>query len=187
MIDTKEQPRMNAILPSIISEFETAEQEASYTAWLQAKTAASIADQRPSIPHDEIERRMAERLANTEMIPKATERANDRVRVLGRFFSPGAGSLLYLLAVFIRSCKEKCMRPLEFMVTRQNVGDNRRIGMANVGYVVDVADRRGNVEFLRHFYSSVNPELTSEQTVLCIKTRKARFAQHYFSCSNIAR
>ena len=55
--------RMNAILPSIISEFETAEQEASYTAWLQAKTAASIADQRPGIPHDEIERRMAERLA----------------------------------------------------------------------------------------------------------------------------
>ena len=55
---------MNAIfLPSIISEFETAEQEASYKAWLQAKTASSIADQRPSIPHDEIERRMAERLA----------------------------------------------------------------------------------------------------------------------------
>ena len=51
---------MNAVLPSIISEFETAEQEASYTAWLQAKTAASMADPRPSIPHDEIERRMAE-------------------------------------------------------------------------------------------------------------------------------
>ncbi|MHB1737715.1 MAG: type II toxin-antitoxin system RelB family antitoxin [Acidithiobacillus sp.] len=54
---------MHAVLPSIISEFETAEQEVSYTAWLQAKTAASMADPRPSIPHDEIERRMAERLA----------------------------------------------------------------------------------------------------------------------------
>jgi hypothetical protein len=54
---------LNTVLPSIISEFETAEQEASYTAWLQAKTAASMADPRPSIPHDEIERRMAERLA----------------------------------------------------------------------------------------------------------------------------
>ncbi|MHB8226097.1 type II toxin-antitoxin system RelB family antitoxin [Acidithiobacillus sp.] len=54
---------MNAVLPSIISEFETAEQEANYTTWLQAKIAASMADPRPCIPHDEIERRMAERLA----------------------------------------------------------------------------------------------------------------------------
>ena len=54
---------MNAVLPAIISEFETPEQEASYTAWLQAKTAASMADPRPGIPHDEIERCMAERLA----------------------------------------------------------------------------------------------------------------------------
>ncbi len=54
---------MNAVILSIISEFETPEQEASYTAWLQAKTTASMADPRPSIPHDEIERRMVERLA----------------------------------------------------------------------------------------------------------------------------
>ena len=31
---------MSAVLPSIISEFETAEQETSYTAWLQAKAAS---------------------------------------------------------------------------------------------------------------------------------------------------
>ena len=54
---------MNAVILSIISEFETPEQEASYTAWLLAKTTASMADPRPSIPHDEIERRMVERLA----------------------------------------------------------------------------------------------------------------------------
>ena len=54
---------MSAVLPPIVSEFETPEQEASYTAWLQAKVAASLADPRPGIPHDEIERRMAERLA----------------------------------------------------------------------------------------------------------------------------
>jgi len=50
-------------LSLIVSEFETAEQEASYVAWLQAKVAASLADPRPAIPHDEVERRMAERLA----------------------------------------------------------------------------------------------------------------------------
>ncbi|WP_248886499.1 type II toxin-antitoxin system RelB family antitoxin [Acidithiobacillus acidisediminis] len=58
---------MDAELPSIISEFETPEQEASYTAWLQAKTAASMADPRPGIPHDEVERRMAERLAKLRL------------------------------------------------------------------------------------------------------------------------
>jgi hypothetical protein len=53
---------MRTILSPLVSEFETAEQEASYTAWLQAKVAASLADSRPAIPHDEVERRMAERL-----------------------------------------------------------------------------------------------------------------------------
>lgn len=54
---------MSAQLSPIVSEFETPEQEASYTVWLQAKVAASLADTRPPIPHDEVERRMAERFA----------------------------------------------------------------------------------------------------------------------------
>jgi hypothetical protein len=54
---------MSEVLSPIVSEFETVEQETEYTAWLQAKVAASLADPRPSIPHDEVERRMAERLA----------------------------------------------------------------------------------------------------------------------------
>jgi hypothetical protein len=45
---------MNTVLPSILSEFETAEQEASYTIWLRTKIASSLADKRPSIPHDEV-------------------------------------------------------------------------------------------------------------------------------------
>lgn len=54
---------MSKALSPLVSEFETVEQEESYTAWLQAKVAASLADPRPAIPHDEVERRMAERLA----------------------------------------------------------------------------------------------------------------------------
>ncbi|WP_199798626.1 stability determinant [Acetobacter pasteurianus] len=54
---------MSEALSPIVSEFETVEQETAYTAWLQAKVAASLADPRPPIPHDEVERRMAERLA----------------------------------------------------------------------------------------------------------------------------
>ena len=45
---------MNAVFSILASEFETAEQEASYTAWLKAKVAASLADPRPTIPHDEV-------------------------------------------------------------------------------------------------------------------------------------
>lgn len=54
---------MSTALSPLVSEFETAEQEAEYTVWLRAKVAASLADPRPPIPHDEIERRMTERLA----------------------------------------------------------------------------------------------------------------------------
>lgn len=53
---------MSEALSPIVSEFETVEQETAYTAWLQTKVAASLADLRPPIPHDEVERRMAERL-----------------------------------------------------------------------------------------------------------------------------
>lgn len=43
---------MNALSP-IVSEFETLEQAEAYAAWLQAKVAASLADGRPTIAHDE--------------------------------------------------------------------------------------------------------------------------------------
>ncbi len=49
---------MTAAFSPLVSEFETAEQEASYTAWLQAKVAASLADPRPAIPHDEVMAKM---------------------------------------------------------------------------------------------------------------------------------
>lgn len=63
---------MSTVLSPFVSEFETAEQEASYTAWLQAKVAASLADTRPAIPHDEV---MAEMDALIDQIA-ATQRKN---------------------------------------------------------------------------------------------------------------
>mgnify|MGYP000297747017 FL=1 len=54
---------MSTALSPMVSEFETVEQEASYNEWLRAKVADSLADSRPAIPHDEVERRMAERFA----------------------------------------------------------------------------------------------------------------------------
>lgn len=45
---------MSTALSPLVSEFETTEQEASYTDWLRAKVAVSLADPRPAIPHDEV-------------------------------------------------------------------------------------------------------------------------------------
>ncbi|WP_375633489.1 MULTISPECIES: antitoxin [unclassified Bartonella] len=41
-------------LSLLISEFETIEQESSYTAWLCDKVARSLANPYPPIPHDEV-------------------------------------------------------------------------------------------------------------------------------------
>lgn len=45
---------MSTVLSPLVSEFETEEQEASYTAWLKARIQASLDDPRPNIPHDKV-------------------------------------------------------------------------------------------------------------------------------------
>jgi len=57
---------MNSALPSIVSEFETSEQETSYTAWLRTKVASSLTDNRPCIPHDEVMAEMDAIIAEAE-------------------------------------------------------------------------------------------------------------------------
>ena len=41
----------------IVSEFATPEEAAAYEEWLKRKVAASLADPRPPVPHDEAMRR----------------------------------------------------------------------------------------------------------------------------------
>ncbi|MEX3614763.1 MAG: hypothetical protein VB141_13645 [Burkholderia gladioli] len=57
---------MPTALSPLVSEFETAEQEASYTLWLRTKVAASLADPRPTIPHDQVMAEMDELIAQIE-------------------------------------------------------------------------------------------------------------------------
>jgi hypothetical protein len=54
---------MNAVLDPIVSEFETQEQANNYDRWFRAKVQEALDDPRPSIPHDEVVRRMEERFA----------------------------------------------------------------------------------------------------------------------------
>ena len=44
---------MNALSP-IVSEFDSVEQADAYEKWLRAKVAASLADERPCTPNDEV-------------------------------------------------------------------------------------------------------------------------------------
>ena len=48
---------MNALSP-LVSEFETVEQAEAYLDWLKAKVAASRADGRPSLTHEEAMKRV---------------------------------------------------------------------------------------------------------------------------------
>jgi hypothetical protein len=52
---------MNKLSP-IVSEFETEEEAAAYDAWFRARVEASLADPRPTVPHDEAMARIREKL-----------------------------------------------------------------------------------------------------------------------------
>lgn len=55
---------MNTVaLDPKISQFETQEQADSYDRWFRAKVQEAIDSKNPRIPHDEVIRRMNERLA----------------------------------------------------------------------------------------------------------------------------
>jgi len=62
---------MTTPLSPIVSEFETEEQAAAYDAWLREQVAESLADPRPTIPHDEV-------MAEMEAIIQEAERRQRR-------------------------------------------------------------------------------------------------------------
>ncbi len=57
---------MNTSISPIVSEFGTEEQAASYDVWFRAKVQASLDDQRPSIPHDQVMAEMEAIIAEAE-------------------------------------------------------------------------------------------------------------------------
>lgn len=53
---------MSTILDPLISEFSTQEDADAYDTWFRAKVQEAMDDSRPSVPHDEVVRRMEDRL-----------------------------------------------------------------------------------------------------------------------------
>ncbi len=52
-----------ASLDPIVSEFETEQQRAEHEQWIRAELTRRQDDPRPPLPHDEVVRRMEERMA----------------------------------------------------------------------------------------------------------------------------
>jgi hypothetical protein len=63
---------MSKTLFPIASEFETAEKEADYRAWLEAKLTASLADRGPNIPHDQVMGEMDATISEAEANSRKT-------------------------------------------------------------------------------------------------------------------
>ncbi len=59
-------PTMNTRFDPIVSEFESSDHEAEYNAWFIAKVEKSLADSRPTIPHDQVVARMKKRREERE-------------------------------------------------------------------------------------------------------------------------
>ncbi len=57
---------MNTALSPIVSEVETEEHATSHDRWFRAKVRASLADSRPSVPHDEVMAEMDAIIAEAE-------------------------------------------------------------------------------------------------------------------------
>ncbi len=57
---------MTTPLSPIVSEFDTQEQADSYERWFREKVRASLADDRPAIPHDEVMAQMEAIIATAE-------------------------------------------------------------------------------------------------------------------------
>ncbi len=69
---------MSVALSPIVSEFETEEQAVGYDRWLRAKVEASLADPRPSIPHDQVMARMDAILEKAEKQHQALKKTRSR-------------------------------------------------------------------------------------------------------------
>jgi hypothetical protein len=62
---------MNAKLDPIVSEFDTEDQAACYEHWFRNEVAASLADPRPDVPHDEAMARIRATIEDAKRKPRA--------------------------------------------------------------------------------------------------------------------
>src|SRR5207245_4655119 len=81
-------------------------------------------------------------VADVQALPEPPEDAGDLVAVLLGRHALLARRALDVLAVLVGAGQEERVLALQAAGARQRVGGDRRVGVAHVGHVVDVVDRR---------------------------------------------
>ena len=84
-------------------------------------------------------------VAEAHAVPEATELGGDFVGEVLRRLAGGLGGALDLLAVFVGAGEEPGVVAERAVAARDDVADDRGVGVADVGARVDVIDRRGDV------------------------------------------
>ncbi len=90
---------------------------------------------------------------DVELLPERLKALYYPIRQLQRGFSRSIGGFFHLLAVFVGAGQEEHLVSLEPFVAGQHVGRQGGVGVANVGNVVDIVDRGGEVKGATHGFS----------------------------------
>ena len=93
-------------------------------------------------------------ITDSEVIPKILERGRDLVGILLGCLSPLQCRVLDLLTVLICTGQKESLQATHSRVACECIGNDRCIGMADVGDIVDIVDRCGDIGFFaRHDFS----------------------------------
>ena len=87
-------------------------------------------------------------VADAEVVPEVFECCGDFIRILLRAFTACFGRFLDLLAVFVSTGQKECIQTAHAGVACQCIGNDRCIGMADVGDIVNIIDGGGDVGFV---------------------------------------
>ena len=97
-------------------------------------------------------------VADVEFLPKRDEFRRDPVDELLRRDALFFGGLLHFLPVLIDAGEEENLLALQPMITRDDVGEDLLVRMADVRRTVGVIDRGGEIERFRHRAQSIAGE-----------------------------
>ncbi|WP_192553224.1 antitoxin [Pseudomonas sp. IzPS59] len=67
---------MDSLISTVVSDFESEEQAASYDRWFRAEVQASIDDPRPNIPHEQVMAEMQALMEEAQRKYEALEASN---------------------------------------------------------------------------------------------------------------
>jgi hypothetical protein len=90
-------------------------------------------------------------IRDSQSLPERLEAFDHFITVSFWIHASILGGFFHLLAMLIRAREEKNLIALQPFVTSKNVSGDRGIGVADMGNIIDIVDRGGNVEGLLRF------------------------------------